>query len=229
MNELCFNIVSPAAGLMEANGWVQHAARRCWNLGFNHYLVSKMACSLPPRLYLAWLKLFNAVHHISTASTSQLEAISNLMKQDSIDPMELNVQRPVLAQDEQDAEWEADQSVGIIQVDYEPATQCRLSIRANSRAASIWGINRASLLQSLAHHALPLPLAELDLHRTLAAALTDDGPAEAERYLRFVLECRDGVRAALVCCAVHTTYDQLGRVTQVLPLVLPPQIGGQIF
>jgi hypothetical protein len=29
-------------------------------------------------------------------------------------------------------------------------------VRANSRAASIWGISRASLLNSLAIHALPL-------------------------------------------------------------------------
>jgi hypothetical protein len=218
MNELKFDCTSPAAGLMEANGWVQHAARRIWNFGFKHEIVSRMACSLPPKLHQAWKQLFDAIHQISTCSTSRLEKISNLMNESNVTQIDsdLDFPCPKLSLDEQDTEWEAESFWGLTQVDYEPTTQRRLRIRANSRAASIWGISRASLLHSLALHDLPLPLTELDAHRTLAAALTDYDPAETGRFMRLTIDDgHGGVRATLACCAVRTTYDQLGHVTQV--------------
>jgi hypothetical protein len=174
-----------------------------------------MACLLPSRLKLAWKQLFDAVHHISTCSTSRLEQISNLMK-DPFVHTDIDTPHPKLSQDELDAEWEANQRCGLIQIEYEPSTQRRLRISANSRAASIWGMSRARLLLSLALHALPLPLTELDSHRTLAAALTDYDPAETARFVRLTLDDGNGgFRAALVCYTVRTTYDQLGRVKQV--------------
>ena len=111
--------------------------------------------------------------------------------------------------------WEQAE-VGLVRVDYDPATQRRLRVSANSTAAKLWGMHREELLARFARHDVPTVFTDLDAVRHFAAEMM--APLESQRvmYLRMCFGGREARRGLLVAFCKDKVFNAHGQLCQVI-------------
>jgi hypothetical protein len=118
--------------------------------------------------------------------------------------------------DEEAALWDEDGEHGFVRVDYDPATQTRVRVVANSRAAALAGAagGREELLARYARREVALPMPPLDAVCLFLDSLRrahDDG---AVRYYRVMVGPPPGV-GALACVRTAKVFNNRCQLRQV--------------
>ncbi len=115
---------------------------------------------------------------------------------------------------EEAAMWEKTE-VGLVLLDYDPATQRRLGVAANSAAAKLWGLHREELLARFAAHDVPTMFTDLDAVHHFSAEMAM--PLESERvvYVRMCFGGREARRGLLAAFGKDQQYNALGQLCQV--------------
>jgi hypothetical protein len=131
--------------------------------------------------------------------------------------------------------WERDSREGYVELALDPASQRRVTVQLNSRAAAMLGMRKEELLARLATHDCPAFLPPLDflcalLHRSLRALVpprpAPAAPAHSDSDVMFLRMARGGSArgeaarggaarggAVLVRAEIVTRFDALGRAS----------------
>ena len=109
--------------------------------------------------------------------------------------------------------WEHDAVHAFTCIDFAPATQERVAVNANARAAELLGMRHEELLARYAQHAVPLALPPLDVLCGFLHSLLTAYDEIATRYARILVPGG----AALVRVSSVKAFDPLRRLRQVPP------------
>jgi hypothetical protein len=201
---------------IERNGcWNHTPLRHWWNFGYESESIIKIIRHLPQRVSSSIHRMLGTLHFLSEYSTFKLQHMSRLVRQLS-DTEEQILQGDIqvhLAHEE--AEWEKEEVFALIRLDFEPSSQMRTNVRANSRAALLWNMRKGELLLRFANYDLPLPYTELDWLRVLVLDLQSYFKNVTSHFLRMMVGSGKGARAMIVCVTKIKTFNSSGRISQV--------------
>jgi hypothetical protein len=107
------------------------------------------------------------------------------------------------------------QLFALVGLDFDPNTQMRINVRANSRAALLWNMRKGELLLRFANYDLPLPYTEVDWLRVLILDLQSYFKNVTSHYYRMMVGSGTDARAMMVCVTKIKTFNSLGRISQV--------------
>jgi hypothetical protein len=116
---------------------------------------------------------------------------------------------------DEEVEWEKEEVFALIGLEFDPSTQMRINVRANTRAALLWNLKKNELLLRFANYDLPLPFTELDWLRVLVLDLRSYFQNATSHYYRIMVGSGKDARAMLVCVTKFKTFDGMGRISQV--------------
>ncbi len=208
---------SPLLRLASRHGWANSAEmRRLCTFGYDLRPVWQLLAALHPRLR-AFLASCPGGNGYAAAAYAAIVTGSAASDDGSRYRSGWDEARAVFFYAEERARWameEEDTGTGYLEIDFDPATQCRTSVFLTTRYAAQRGAARPALLAAFASHAVPLSAASVDfLAATLhAAALRRLGAADCTQYLRVA---GPAGRPALVREDSRTRFDAAGRVVKV--------------
>ena len=114
-----------------------------------------------------------------------------------------------------DSLWEKEKALGLIQVEYDCDTYVRKHVSVNSRAAQLWNMNRAALLEKITNFDLPLPFCKLDWLCLLVFELEEYFQDETSFYTRLKFGTATHARAILACISSLKTFTPASRISKV--------------
>ena len=194
--------------LNNVNGWGQLHANYLWNFGYKEEAILAIIRSLPPRLDVALRRLLDCLQTIALESTARLKLYSDsscLSCKPLTDQMNSGMDCLI---------WHK-ANFGIINIEFDPRTQCRSRVIINPYAAHLWGFRKGQMLEHFMHYTLPLPFSELDALRIFVVDLCRSFQDVTTQYVRFTLRNGDGASGLLVCITKCKVFDPFGRLTQV--------------
>jgi hypothetical protein len=160
-------------------------------------------------------RLLAAQHRAAQAATQRLAVASTVVGLAAPGSGSADVGY-VPGQDEvEDAMWENEAEMALLQLDVDPATQRRTRLTCSVGAARLWGQHREEWLARFAAHEGILPFTDLG---ALCALLGDAGGGRdggVVLYQRYIFGRGSSMRAELVCARTSREFDSLGRVRQV--------------
>jgi hypothetical protein len=196
--------------------WNHTPLRHWWNFGYESESILKIMRHLPPRLNSSMHRLLDTLHSLSEYSACSLQHMSRLASW-LPSTEELPFQGDTWVQrEEEEAEWEKEVVFALLSIVFDPVTQARRNVRANSRAALLWNMRKSELLLRFANYDLPLPYTELDWLRILILDLREYFQNATSHYHRMMVGSGKGARAMIVCVTKIKTFNCLGRISQVL-------------
>jgi hypothetical protein len=201
---------------MEMNGcWTHTQLRHWWNFGYEAESILRILRHLPQRLSSSIHRLLSSLHFTSEYSTYTRQHMSRLVRcLPNAD--EMSSQGGTHMQlDDDEVEWENEQVFALIGLDFDPSTQIRTNVRANSRAALLWNLRKSEFLLRFANYDLQLPYTEIDWLRVLVLDLRSYFQNVTSHYHRMMVGSGMGARAMLVCVTKIKTFNGLGRISQV--------------
>ena len=203
--------------MMETNGpWAHTPLRQWWNFGYALEDIERILRHLPPGLSSAMHRLLDTLHYLSEVSVYRLQVMSRLAgwQSNTTNTDELSKLGGTRGQFEE-AEWEKEEVFALIGLDFDPTTQKRVNVRANSRAALLWNLRKPELLLRFANYDLPLPYTELDWLRVLILDLQSYFLNVTTHYYRMMVGSGKDARAMMVCVTKFKTFSSGGRISQV--------------
>ena len=213
---LTFDSESSLFSAMAASGRAAGPIRRLWTWGSRPERILALVAALPPHMLALAERLMRAAHGLADAAQRPQAAFAL-----PLPPSNLNAVSAAPAGAgrwavgaEEAALWEQAE-VGLVRVDYDPATQRRLGVSANSAAAKLWGLHREELLARFAAHDVPAMFTDLDAMHNFAADMS--APLESDRvlYVRMCFGGREAERGLLVAFGKDMQFNSLGQLCQV--------------
>ena len=202
----------PLQDSMEALGWAHFPLKHFWNIGYQAHSIIKIFIKLPPRLNLALMSFCNALHYLAQDSTKALE-FKLLLSGCDCDIAGFYYVGHYRHSDDVHF-WEEEHQYGLISIDFDPVNQSRKSFEVNTRAAHIWNMGRAELINRFQACDVPLLLTELDWIRSFSAYLATYFDDTVTQFLRFITACGGTFNGTLVCMTTTKTFDSVGRIAQ---------------
>ena len=199
---------SPLEILMKPK-WSQFPLKHCWNFGYHSYYVMKIINSLPWRVWLSLNRLSQTLHCISDDSSFRLKNLY-LATRYQFEKKENVVEMPQITES-----WDEDNTYGLIQMEFDPEFQTRLTIALNKRASYFWQLSKEDLVHRFLQNEVPLQMTELDWIRAFSAYVGGFFESPVVQYLRFTLGVGDVADATLVCMTTFKSFNQFGRIIKV--------------
>ena len=202
--------------ILEIDGrWVYTPLRQWWNFGYESESILRILRHLPQRLSSAIHRLLGTLHFMSEYSTCRLQHTFRLADcLSSTGEPSLHEDTQLQFEDEE-VEWEREKVFALISLGFDPSTQMRTNVRANSRAALLWNLRKSELLLRFANYDLPLPYTELDWLRLLVLDLRSYFKNVTSHFHRTIVGSGNGARAMIVCVTKIKTFNYLGRISKV--------------
>jgi hypothetical protein len=195
--------------------WPQPVCRRYWSLGYQAEPVLEIFHQLPIELRDAIGEMLVAIQQYADADRRHASCAARASQFFAA----LGAVQPDVAAEAESGSsagpWEHDTVHAFIRVDFAPATQERLAVDANARAAELLGMRREELLTHYAQHAVPLALPPLDAVCGFLHSLRAAYDEVATRYARILVPGG----AALVRVSSVKVFNTLRQLCQV---PLPP-------
>ena len=192
--------------------WPQPACRRYWSLGYKAEPILQIFHQLPTELRDAIGETLVAIQRFAEASCRHATCAA---RESLLSPA---VWPGAATTEAGCGRWEHDTVHAFIRVDFEPATQERIAVSANARAAELLGMRHEELLASYAQHAVPLALPPLDALCGFLHSLRAAYDEAATRYARILVPGG----AALVRVSTVKAFDNFRQLCQVPLCSVPP-------
>ena len=205
-----FDGEGPAMGLLSRLELAQLCARRLFNIGYDATRLARIVSALPPRLMLALRRLVVAAQqeHRIVAQAPRLAMAGAAQDYGGV------LAAPSLDTGGEYDLWELETELGLVAFEVDPATQRRVRLTCNSRAAQLWGQHREEFLARFSAHDGQIQFTDLAAACRLATEMRAVRDDDAHSYLPFTFGTGRATRAVLACQRRH--FDSLGRVAKVL-------------
>ena len=212
--------------LIQDRGWNQYPLKHLWNLGYQPFPMIRILEALPTRPRLAFKQISDVLHGIAIKSIIKLESARSLSvlediasEIERIQPKQPDMYKDFFMNRPDVAKiWDKEQHFGLIRTSFDPETQIRQCIDANSRAAEFWGLTKADFIYRCRQSNLHYLMSELDWLRAIAAYLARFFDDSLVQYVRLSTGFGGPLQHCLARITTLKTLDSQGRITQVIPL-----------
>ena len=212
-----FDSEGPAMGLLARLELAQLCARRLFNIGFNPSRLARVVSSLPPRLMHTLRRLIAAVQQEALAVAQAQSLATEAIAAGTLGagPGGAVVDLKSRCSGGEYDLWELETELGLVALEFDPATQRRTLFMCNSRAAQLWGQHREEFLARFAAHDGQLQFTDFGAVCRLASEFRAARDDAADSYLLFVFGAGPATRAMLVQACQRRYFDSLGRMSKV--------------
>ena len=186
---------------------------RLWSIGYCRPLLVDWFASFPPELVHAFRKSLAVVQKNMIDRISYLHSFESLRTATVVECEAISTEFDCSF----DGTLDDITSCAFMSLRFDPKTQIRQRVWANSMQAGISGIHREELLARFANHDLTFGMSDIEFLCLCIDDLLNGMADRAERFYRQIFVCSNGaVRAVLLHGSRARTYNSVGQLVQVI-------------
>ena len=197
---------------IESLGWTQFPLKHYWTLGFQIFPTLMALNELPARVSSTLKRLLDVIDLIAEDSSKRLKDIFSITgcklenRQTYADMLVHS-----MMEEEHALAWEEEIRLGLIRITFDPSSQIRDMVFANSKAARFWMLSQEIFIEQITNNDLQTPYTELDWLISFVVYARTYFNDTLTQFNRFTF----GGEASLVSVTFFKKRDSFGRISEV--------------